>query len=1228
MRFGFLLLYLALLLGCSNSKDTQKDRSSKHDTPITKKKKEKKIEKNKAPKFISFPKQMNYRYDLFHFFPDVEDEKKDSLTFSIKHKPDWLEFDNKSGELYGVANKEGNFSGITLSVSDGEFDDNITFDIVVQKEQNLAHYYAKAREGGSIHYQYYKEAKYAIDANLSTYNHTECSDPNNWLELEFPNKVTPKKIVIYNRKGQNHRLDGAKIYLQDIPYNEGVQKTDEIGVLNSDLEQTLRFDKNKSAKYLIIKNRSQSSDACLHIREVEVYGTMANSPIINNPPTKRILLDSYNQGDIVYRVDSSDLQGDRLIFSIDDNHSPFSIDTKGVIRTREHLKPNHNYNFRIKVSDGKDSVHLDIEFKTTDLNAIEKLLIDGNIKKTPVTKEQIYDSLLYEIDKSINGDWGVEDIFGDKKIEYFPGNYASSLIDIDSFRLGSDYMPLLIGRKGHIFALWGKHRPYAIFAFDPTSTFIEHESDFEESIKKIVLKLLKTKSFNNKKVALIYPNSSSDKSWFESLGLSVKVCKDDLIECSQGSDLLVIGSASNDKKSLDTLLSLDQKAFIYLHPNWGENSISSLMEEKFIFRFPYGGNYFQKESINWDNFEEMKISFIKNQKLDAIKEMILHLQREDYNFDWSRCYTYKTDKKIYSSKYDKCEEVVGLNKTFFDGAKRVKKIINNIDRSKIDLFEMDGYRLSKLLILLGDKLREEVSYPMDKQITNQSDFFSSLYADSSVYNFRKSNPPQRDMGNFSHSSFDSVKVTTIKRKIQAKAPFRSAGVYMLPGKSMTIKRVDTNSSIKTEIFINTLRSGATHLFQKWGYNRPKYLQTPKFEIKVGQSITLTSPYGGLVQIATDRNGAFVELEFQDVALHPIWAYWMDDEQKRNFESSLDEGLFDWAEVITPNFELHSKTKKLKASIADPKWGNVDNFIDAINQYTSNYPYSLAGFKGPGIETIDEVVSFANEHNLEIKYSDFVKHMNADQASCGYGCSGNPYDAYWSFDPISHGDLHEIGHGLEKSIFRFDGWNYHASTNPYSYYTKSRYNKDHDDEELTSCQNLPFHKLYDIINEAKDEENRSLYLQEHLWKDSSWSEEFLFELQAMMLTQYMGKLDDGWHLLTRLHLLERARWNAKKDWQNKKDDIGFSNYSLDEFNHISNNDWLLVSYSFSTQIDFRDFFDIYGLSYSKKAASQVESFGYPKALKRFFKSTPNGYCSVDKYGAYLAKESIELGESFE
>lgn len=44
----------------------------------------------------------------------------------------------------------------------------------------------------------------------------------------------------------------------------------------------------------------------------------------------------------------------------------------------------------------------------------------------------------------------------------------------------------------------------------------------------------------------------------------------------------------------------------------------------------------------------------------------------------------------------------------------------------------------------------------------------------------------------------------------------------------------------------------------------------------------------------------------------------------------------------------------------------------------------------------------------------MQHFNADQATCGYGCSGNPYDAWWSFSVIGWGDNHEMGESINNS----------------------------------------------------------------------------------------------------------------------------------------------------------------------------------------------------------------------
>jgi hypothetical protein len=334
-----------------------------------------------------------------------------------------------------------------------------------------------------------------------------------------------------------------------------------------------------------------------------------------------------------------------------------------------------------------------------------------------------------------------------------------------------------------------------------------------------------------------------------------------------------------------------------------------------------------------------------------------------------------------------------------------------------------------------------------------------------------------------------------------------------------------------------------------------------------------------------------------------------------------KGDFDWAEIVTSGFEVHSTLDKMRESIQNPRWGDAQTLANATNIYMSDYPHILAGFQGKGIDIVDEIVNFASDHNITMAILDTKKHMNADQATCGYGCSGNPYDAYWAFSPIGHGDLHELGHGLENHQFLFEGFELHAITNPYSYYSKSRYNQNTGGDP--ECQKLPFKEVFEKIQASVNENNATKYLKDNLWATANWSQEVLVTIEAMMHTQKMGKLQNGWHLLARLHILQRAISWAKKDWQNRKANIGFDSYTLKEFSNIRNNDWLLISYSFASELDFRPYFDMMGMEYSKKASQQVDAFHFIQVEQNYFISTPDGFCKTDKYGSYLDKSTLPI-----
>ena len=863
-------------------------------------------------------------------------------------------------------------------------------------------------------------------------------------------------------------------------------------------------------------------------------------------------------------------------------------------------------------------------------SAISKALESGSVADTSAI--DIIHEARAELQSIKEGEKLLNLLYGSDAISYKPSNNSQIInIEGDVHQIFS----ILNGNKGNRLGVAGVKSKghFALYGSNPFEYFQEGENlSYETPMKRLLLWLIggeplqESIAEQKRVIALSYVDAQSKtKEWLANnyKEWSLKECNDVATHatCVGDADLIIEGMHAGDddaatiKEDLES--SLERGAgVLYLHPNWGENGVSDMIESLFLISFSYGGNWWADDGASWSSVTSMHMAEYEV-KYAALDKMLQHFEAEDYKFDWSRC---KNSEGEYSQNYDRCEEVVGLKSEFEDGALLVKDMMNALDRKKENIFVTDSYKLQKLLALLGDKFREDVHYPMDKVKSDPMAFMRSYYSDHAVYNFRLLNPTQRDMGNFSRSDFSHITPTAKVVTLTSKKPFRATGLYALPGQTLTVERRDS-SDVVVKLFINTLRSGATHQYERDGYKRPKYLKTPSIELKPAERISLTSPYGGVIELEFDSNDVNVSVAFENVGEH---AFWAGESYNDSFSAKLNANEYDWAELVTSGFEVHSKLDKMIASInggADVDWGSAAALAAATVKYTSNYPLVLAGYKGDGVDSVAEIHNFAKDHNLTIEQVAAVKHMNADQASCGYGCSGNPYDAYWAYSPIGHGDIHEIGHGLEVSRLLFEGFEGHARTNPYSYYTKSHYFKDTGDEP--SCQNLPFKELYEALDASYNETNATAYLQEHLWKNSNWSHQVLLTIEAMMHAQKMGTLENGWHLLARVHILEREIKRAESDWEASRANLGFDSYSLDEFKAIRNNDWLVISYSFAAGLDFREYFTMMGIEYTQKAADQIASFGYESVPQKFFVSTPNGYCKSDDYGSFLDKEMINV-----
>ena len=682
------------------------------------------------------------------------------------------------------------------------------------------------------------------------------------------------------------------------------------------------------------------------------------------------------------------------------------------------------------------------------------------------------------------------------------------------------------------------------------------------------------------------------------------ICDDsNLTACiTDNTDLLIVSQLhTTGVEPTDTIATVNAAyaqglPVLYLHHDGNLTNLGSALLQLFNVSYERD-NYWPRLSIA--DFEKNPETDALPEHFAAIRTLVQHLQNQDYAFDWHEC------------DNENCGDVTGFEDEFQAGADAVKTLFTTLDESRTDLFTEDGYRVQKLLALLGDFYRQRTVFPMDKFNTAQHDFLSAYFADHAVYNYRTVNPVQPDMGNFSRSDFAHVTPVDKSVSLNSKKHFRAAGVYALPGQTVSVTRNDT-SDLTVKIRVNTQRSGSTHEWADDGYKRPKFLKSASMEIAVGETIRFTSPYGGPLQVEFSENDLPVELLFSNVGEH---AYWNGPEYDNSFTAKLDAAEFDWAELITPGFQVHSTLEKMRNSMNDDVVANgvAADLAAATTRYIHNYPHVLAGYTGPGIDTVEEIHQFAADKGFSIDNIDLVKHMNADQATCGSGCSGNPYDAYWSFNPLGHGDLHELGHGLERWRFRFDEWPVHASTNMYSYYSKSRFFSETGNEPV--CQSLSFELLYGHLQTSLTQAEPADYVQTHVWDQNSWKYGATMFIQMLMSAQDSGALNNGWHLLSRLHILEREFNRASNDndlWLAKREALGFSQYTATDAKLLNQNDWLLIAVSVATGFDYSDYFDIWSHDYSAEASAQVASLGLPAQPVFYYVSSGEGFCKGEGF----------------
>ncbi|WP_166738765.1 ImpA family metalloprotease [Psychromonas algarum] len=718
-------------------------------------------------------------------------------------------------------------------------------------------------------------------------------------------------------------------------------------------------------------------------------------------------------------------------------------------------------------------------------------------------------------------------------------------------------------------------------------------------------------------------------------GAALKTC------LQGGSDLLII-SQFQDAYEIDDIMAGVNYAtangipVLYLHHDGGITDLGSQLFNNFDVAYA-GDNRWPQSTIK--NTSVADADRLPGH-ISAIKNLLNHINNENFSVPLASC------------AEDRCANDESYANEFSLAANSIKSMFDTYDQNGIRIFDSNSKILEKHLVLLADQIRQDISYPMSVDSTPTNEFLKAYFADHLIYISRDINPVPEDLGNYSRSDFSRITPTSKTITLTSKQSFRSSGVYALPGQTVRVTRLD-NNEVDTSIRVNSVRSGATHEWDSNGYTRPKYLASQNLAIKFGESIVFTSPYGGPIHITFNTNDIETQFTFENIGEHAFWSGSQDDTK---FTKALADDHYDWAEIATNSFEVHSKADRIVSTLETSYWNTAAELAEAIKLYATNYTHVLAGFQGPDITPEPEVHGWAETEGLAVATVDIVKHVNADQATCGGACSGNPYDTYGSFHPVEHGNLHEIGHGLQTNRFLFSFGSAtqggHGATNFYSFYARQQF------FEATGIHSTPgatticevqtgpaFRGEFAAFVEAAKTEDPGATIAAIIERTTlgttiesdptaltqwgSYDYNYFVWDELQLHARRLDILNWGQHLIARVHIIEREFNSAlasDEAWINKRDNLGFSTYSLDEAKAISTNDFILIAASRAVNLDYRQPLNLMGVLVSDKANAQVAISNHTSIGREFI--TRNDACSAKVKDSRNLAELAARGVEFE
>ena len=752
-------------------------------------------------------------------------------------------------------------------------------------------------------------------------------------------------------------------------------------------------------------------------------------------------------------------------------------------------------------------------------------------------------------------------------------------------------------------------------AFGGNAFYSSHNAGMDKFLVNTVSWLTKRSDLTGLKVVVAqsYPNRETvTRNWFYKQipnatingGTSQKpsalaACDNsNLSNCLiSGADLLVIGagSASTTTSStpmMDVITSAQSNGIpvLYVHDGYVLSNFSAQVLNYFhLSSVNSQGNYFRVYGLN--NFTSSLIPTSIPQ-LNTVQTLISRVSTGNFTSNWSGCILVigKTDcsgDTTYVSEFDA-------------PAKMIQTRIRNFETNLTPLFSSSGYTLDKLLILLADAYRKDIFYDSKlNRISNPTVFYQNLFSDWTSYSLRPYNTLAKNLGNFSNLFPSNIK--TISQTVTITLPTSgtkdySTGLYVIPGSTVTLLRTDGGSG-NVRYGINILRDTSRPLER---YDRPSVLGSPRPLLTQNNVVTLNSPFGGPLLLFADASPGSPDVTVQvtGVTTHPILRDASNPAAIATFKEDINNTLTNWVVFVTDALTLHIILPHYKTAVS--LYGDdLTAFASDIWVYMIKSTYELAGFNDSAgkLTLAPTVLSYCSAKGWDCKGTqhlrDTMQHVVNDNYSwCGGGCSGNPYDETWTFDPLGWGQSHEIGHGLQKDRLKiYAGQSAEVSNNIFPIYKLITYSKKTGKPVVAvNSHTGSASMVFEILKKGLNPSSPANYTYNTIWSDPGYAtnndERVTFFRQLVEYARYYNPaFVDGWELFTLLYLLDRNFAIASANWSSLASSYVFSTYSTFP-SSITGNDFMLIATSLLIGRDMSPVFDMWGITYTPEAKTQA------------------------------------------